>query len=152
MRRLTWFMRKHSEGRAHWDDEERPWIPFLLSDVRRDGTPFVFIIHHPSIVFQSMTGGRAVVICMLIISLATRSTDTWSALPSRRNPGSLRVWEFSYPFHNIHCWGDIFDYWWFGTKRFSAHTTDFWCHSARNLLCANEGLPTGMKEEDLNIS
>lgn len=70
MRRLTWFMRKHSEGKAHWDDEERPWNPFLLSDVRQDGTPFVFIVHHPSIVFQSVNGRRAVAICMLIISLA----------------------------------------------------------------------------------
>lgn len=87
MRRLTWFMRKHSEGKAHWDDEERPWNPFLLSDVRRDGAPFVFIIHHASIVFQSVNGRRAVAICMLMISLAA-----WS-----RNPGGLRVWEFSYP-------------------------------------------------------
>lgn len=61
-------MREHGEREAHWDDEERPWNPFLLSDVRRDGTPFVFIIHHRSIVYQSVNGGRAVAICVLIIS------------------------------------------------------------------------------------
>lgn len=116
MRRLTWFMRKHSEGEAHWDDEERPWNPFLLSDVRRDGMPFVFIIHHHSIVYQSGNGRRAVAICVLIISLA--HMKHW-----RTKHSSIQDVCLFGSFNNLpHCcrfWGDIFDYWWFGTKRFS---------------------------------
>lgn len=101
MRRLTWFMRKHSEGKAHWVDEGRPWNPFLLSDVRRDGMPFVFIIHHPSIVFQSVNGRRAIAICMLIISLATWSPD-WD-MQEVCVSGSFHILV-----HWIDCRGDIF--------------------------------------------
>lgn len=138
MRRLTWFMRKHSEGKAHWDDEERPWNPFLLSDVRRDGTPFVFIIHHPSIVFQSVNGSRAVTISMLIISLATWSPDAWS-----RNPGGLGV--FISLSTELTAEGIFLSTG--GTKRFSERTADFRCHSASNLFCANKGLPTDKRSE-----
>lgn len=47
-------MLKHSGGRPHSNDEERPWNSFVQSDVRQDEMPFILIVHHLSIVFQSM--------------------------------------------------------------------------------------------------
>lgn len=63
-------MLKRRVGRAHSNDEERPWNSFLLSDVWQDGTPFVFIVHHQSIVSQSTHDRRAIAICTLRIALA----------------------------------------------------------------------------------
>lgn len=91
MRRLTWFMLKHCEGKAHWNDEERPWNSFLLSNVQQDGMLFIFIVHHPSIVFQSMNIRTADAICMLIISLAVLWAETCYNILSKRN-SETEVW------------------------------------------------------------
>ena len=42
--------------------------------------PFVFIVHHLSIVFQSMNDSEAAAVCMLIISLALLWTDIHIAI------------------------------------------------------------------------
>lgn len=80
MRRLTWFMLKHNGAKAHWNDEERPWNSFVQSNVRQGGMPFIFIVHHLSIVFLSMNDSRTTTICMLIIWLAISLADTHVAI------------------------------------------------------------------------
>lgn len=76
MRRLTWFMLKHSGGKAHWNDEERPWNSFVQRDTQLGGRQFIFIAHHLSIVSQSVNDRRATAVCMLIILLALLWADT----------------------------------------------------------------------------
>lgn len=60
----------HSGGKAHRNDEERPWNSFVQTDVQQGEMPFIFIIHHVSVVFQSMNDRRATAVCILITLLA----------------------------------------------------------------------------------
>lgn len=60
-------MLKHMGAKAHWNDEGHPWNSFVQDDIQLFGVPFIFIIHHLSIVRQSENDKWAAAIYILLI-------------------------------------------------------------------------------------